>query len=661
MAKGMNVVAHNLMGAFSNRQLGITEKSRNKSLEKLASGYRINRSGDDASGLAISEKMRRQIRGLEKGSENILEGIDLIKTAEGSLNEVHDMLQRMNELTVKGLTDSLNHDDRQYIQNEIDQLYEEIVRVANNTTYNEIYVLKGNPLVTHELEEVQHEIQKVDVTKVADSMPPEYVSFTRGSMTLGGAAGATQKSSGDYGYKTIDSAGNLLVGAAALSVTDKQDIKYDSWNTDLTENYGSKLDFSALASVSGKTTNTDGSEGGSKFYEALNKFVGTGFYSTCCTCNQQYTVVFIDDNGDYTFQDDNGYNPDGTYNNKYGGTVYVNLTDLLEKAKDADTVADSQNLTKEFLALIESSAGNNSKIKSHFSRFSTSSSDPYSLFVYDYRDYTADTTDERYGFVIPPDSSRGTGQVGNVTGKLIVKNTEVVLDITTYQSHDPINIQHGDDAQNNSKINLPMLEGIFDVYKKYGYESVKKSLTLEEYFPESTVYAPGTYTSKTVTVPAYSYQTPIIQRGETHTETWYEYGEEKTRTWKDPDVITGYQTVDVPESIKTIYEYHQGDATSVPPHYGPLNDPMLCVIKDLIAQVSDIRVQFGAAQNRLEHAYKYNLLSIENQSDAESEIRDTDMAKEMVSLSNSNILAQAGQSMLAQANSMPESLLRLLQ
>ena len=119
---GMNVVAHNMLSMFSSRQLGITNKTLAKSTEKLSSGYKINRSADDASGLAISERMRRFIRGLSQGSENILDGINMIQTADSALNEVHDMLQRMNEIAVKGLNGSQSHKDRRAIQEEIDAL-----------------------------------------------------------------------------------------------------------------------------------------------------------------------------------------------------------------------------------------------------------------------------------------------------------------------------------------------------------------------------------------------------------------------------------------------------------------------------------------------------------------------------------------------------------
>ena len=137
------VVQHNLTAMNSNRMLGITTKSQAKSTEKLSSGYKINRAADDAAGLSISEKMRKQIRGLTQASSNAQDGISAVQTAEGALNEVQDMLQRMNELAVKAANGTQAENDRSYIQNEIDQLVTEIDRVSTTTKFNESYLLKG--------------------------------------------------------------------------------------------------------------------------------------------------------------------------------------------------------------------------------------------------------------------------------------------------------------------------------------------------------------------------------------------------------------------------------------------------------------------------------------------------------------------------------------
>lgn len=138
------VVQHNMQAMNSSRMLGITTNAQAKSTEKLSSGYKINRAADDAAGLSISEKMRKQMRGLDRASTNAQDGVSAVQTAEGALTEVHDMLQRMNELAVQASNGTNSQSDRESIQNEVDQLTTEIDRVSETTKFNEMYLLKGN-------------------------------------------------------------------------------------------------------------------------------------------------------------------------------------------------------------------------------------------------------------------------------------------------------------------------------------------------------------------------------------------------------------------------------------------------------------------------------------------------------------------------------------
>lgn len=137
------VVQHNLTAANTNRQLGITTSGLQKSTEKLSSGYKINRAADDAAGLSISEKMRNQIRGLNKASDNAQDGISLVQTAEGALNEVHSMLQRMSELAVQASNGTNATQDRTALDNEVQQLKTEIKRVGTTTQFNQMDILTG--------------------------------------------------------------------------------------------------------------------------------------------------------------------------------------------------------------------------------------------------------------------------------------------------------------------------------------------------------------------------------------------------------------------------------------------------------------------------------------------------------------------------------------
>ena len=138
------VVQHNLTAMNSNRMLGLTTSSQAKSTEKLSSGYRVNRAADDAAGLAISEKMRRQVKGLTQASRNAQDGISCVQTAEGALTEVHDMLQRMNVLANQASNDTMTSADRGYLNQEVQALISEIDRVASTTTFNEQNLLDGS-------------------------------------------------------------------------------------------------------------------------------------------------------------------------------------------------------------------------------------------------------------------------------------------------------------------------------------------------------------------------------------------------------------------------------------------------------------------------------------------------------------------------------------
>ena len=138
------VVQHNMQAMNANRMLNVTTSTQSKATEKLSSGYKINRAADVAAGLTISEKMRKQIKGLDRASTNAEDGVSAVQTAEGALTEVHSMLQRMNEIAVQASNGTNSESDRSAIQDEIDQLTTEIDRVAETTKFNETYLLKGN-------------------------------------------------------------------------------------------------------------------------------------------------------------------------------------------------------------------------------------------------------------------------------------------------------------------------------------------------------------------------------------------------------------------------------------------------------------------------------------------------------------------------------------
>lgn len=226
------VVQHNLQSMNSNRMFGITNRTQAAVTEKLSSGYKINRAADDAAGLAISEKMRRQIRGLTQASLNCQDGISLVQTADGAMAEVHEMLDRCTELSVKAANGTLTDVDRGYIQSEIDAIKKEIDDIRERVTFNEIQILKGK-----------------DVEAEASS---------GGAAILGGMP-------------------VWAIPAENTSVVDKK-LK-NTVTISGTDYLGMVFDFSSIDSDPSKINDL--------------KNGNTGFYTTCCTCDKHYSVKFV--------------------------------------------------------------------------------------------------------------------------------------------------------------------------------------------------------------------------------------------------------------------------------------------------------------------------------------------------------------------------------
>lgn len=257
----MPVIAHNIASQFTNRQLNITTGKKTKSAEKLSSGYKINRSADDAAGLQISEKMRSQIRGLNQASRNIQDGVSLCQVADGALNETTDILQRMRELSIQSANGTNGESDRQAIQEEIDQLTKEVDRIANTTSFNQdIYPLKGNiiqktNIVTeiHDSEfelpsnfyEKPHEIRVVNdlnTTTIVDG-----ITYT-GKVTL-----------------TIPVLGFKLEDAGKNYYSQYMDVTDSDYDANYNNNYSSRMeDYEITTTVTG--ANSSGNPYTSKWY-----------------------------------------------------------------------------------------------------------------------------------------------------------------------------------------------------------------------------------------------------------------------------------------------------------------------------------------------------------------------------------------------------------
>lgn len=180
------IVQHNMTALNANRQLGVTNTNLARSTEKLSSGYRINRASDDAAGLSISEKMRGQIRGLKQASTNAQDGQSLIQTAEGAMNEIHSVLQRMRELTVQAKNDTYLQEDRAKIKTEVDQLQSEITRIATQTQFNKMNLLTGSyKSMQFQVGANDNQVIKLSISKLtASALDVEGVASAIGNSTV---------------------------------------------------------------------------------------------------------------------------------------------------------------------------------------------------------------------------------------------------------------------------------------------------------------------------------------------------------------------------------------------------------------------------------------------------------------------------------------------
>ena len=208
------VVQHNMQAANTNRQLGITTGSQAKATEKLASGYKINRAADDAAGLSISEKMRSQIRGLDRASTNASDGISVVQTAEGALNEVHSILQRMNELATQAANDTNTSIDRSAIRAEIDELTSEIDRISSSTQFNTMNLLDGS-FTGKNLQVGAMSGQRIELN---------ISSLAASNLLLGGEnVAATTAGMGELKVSTFESAGKTMrIVQSALDMVSTQ-------------------------------------------------------------------------------------------------------------------------------------------------------------------------------------------------------------------------------------------------------------------------------------------------------------------------------------------------------------------------------------------------------------------------------------------------------
>ncbi|WZL73740.1 flagellin [Clostridiaceae bacterium 35-E11] len=547
-------INNNLMAMNTHRQLGMGQANGAKSMEKLASGFRINRAGDDAAGLAISEKMRAQVRGLNQASRNAQDGISLIQTAEGALSETQAILQRMRELAVQASNDTNVSVDRGEIQKEINQLTSEINRIGNTTEFNTMKLLNGD---------------KADVILDAKATAKTYDPPTKG-LTVG--TGALELSTTGI---TLEA--NITAGGSSLALADAV-----TATVEILKNTAGRLVVKIDAAATGGGT----------------------------------SLIDIDDTVDVSFSGGNF-----TYNS-HGVSFTFSQSDWEDATAGKSVKLD---LAKNLGAFAGGTAFG-------------SGADSYAV-------------DQSVTFA---------GQ-GNITATGIVVGDDVEYDIAsmevaasaggtdftvTFKDKDG-NVLITDTVVQNTSTDF--------TYDKHGI-----SFKLENIDSGA-----GSGASITVNL-SMELANKTVNNGLS-----FQVGANENQSM-------GLSISDMRAQalgISTIFADSEGFGASVSVTDGTSNtngeyaldvsshtkaSNAVTVIGKAIETVSAERSKLGAVQNRLEHTIKNLDTSSENLQAAESRIRDVDMAKEMMNFSKNNILQQAAQAMLAQANQAPQGVLQLL-
>ena len=614
------VVQHNMQAANANRMLNVTTGQQAKSTEKLSSGYRINRAADDAAGLTISEKMRKQIKGLDRASTNAEDGVSAVQTAEGALTEVHSMLQRMNELATQASNGTNSESDRSAIQDEISQLTTEVDRVAETTKFNETYLLKGNT-------DGSSSVQNVNAHD----------------------AGLAGKLGESVNGKTTFTADTIKVGSK-VTIAGTQ---YNIVDSSKTSDYTSIKEYTAAA---GDKITQDG-----KTYTYVAKDATTPGGATAA------------DNG--WFSNDNTTTTADLVaaNIKEGASLTVKSTGktstlvgssatALATAPDVNptnwAVGDTIEHDGKTYTVSTAGAAGAGKWKDAEGKESTiaalSAGDTY--------------TQKATGKSGQIDNG-GISTVENVQDKIKTLAANKVVTIKksaddtgkTYTvgvtTKDDGTAYTADDIAALVKDGMYVNDGTNTYYTVPKASNDDKDITLQDAYKkmaEELESASSIGTDKAATVKNNGDGTFEITQGTVEVKNSLSFN---LHVGADADMTNKINVnIDSMNSASLgIKGLNVKDATGTAATYA------IDAIADAISKVSSQRSSLGAVQNRLEHTISNVDNVVENTTSAESRIRDTDMASEMVNYSKNNILAQAGQSMLAQANQSNQGVLSLLQ
>ena len=643
------VVQHNMQAANANRMLNVTTGQQAKSTEKLSSGYRINRAADDAAGLTISEKMRKQIKGLDRASTNAEDGVSAVQTAEGALTEVHSMLQRMNELATQASNGTNSESDRSAIQDEISQLTTEIDRVAETTKFNETYLLKGDTDGSSSAKNVNaHDaglagklVDNGDGTSTfkldkaledGDQVTIAGKKYTIGSTTAStdgfeklASLEAKSLSVGDSVTYTenkkqvtktlVDKVSNTGTPADIYATGDKIKIDNQEYTiaaaTDLTKAGGAELSAADAQKLVGEAI-ANGKEA-----SFTSKAAATGMYAANATIN----VKIVADLG--TNEVSSLASPTG----HTAGDAFV-----AKNLKGNDIVAgDSVTISGKTITATDNDPANMSTVKDVVK--SLQNGDVMQIGGKDIK--IADKTDlanDKY-------------TVNDALSLLNDKNTVQFKTVTSAEGNAALTVsglKAGTDYTAVDTKKVASDDNVISVKDAY-------SMMADELQKASSI---GTDTA--ATVKSDNSGSFTINHGTVEVKNGLSFnlhvGADADMTNKINVNIDSMSASDL--GIKGL---NVKDDSGIAATYA------IDAIADAISKVSEQRSSLGAVQNRLEHTISNVDNVVENTTSAESRIRDTDMASEMVNYSKNNILAQAGQSMLAQANQSNQGVLSLLQ
>lgn len=654
-------IQHNIMAMNAYRNYSNNTSALSKNLEKLSSGYKINRAGDDAAGLAISEKMRAQITGLETAQKNAKDGISLVQTAEGALTEVHDMLNRMVELADQSANGTYDNEvDRANLQKEVDQLRAEIDRIADSANFNGINLLDGSLTAGS----TTLESALGGVVGTVDGVTASAATTASFTLDLSGIGTATADDDSIFDAITSGST-TASVGAITIALADGSTVAL-----------GSIFNITAGAGTTAGTFKFEAKELGamnSKVLEALEK----SGYITDIETGSNIGSGAAATKAKYQFSFDLADIKSGT-KFELGGKTFQILTTGGEAANGAIGI----DLSKYNLNTAGSSAGDgsgqygaaqeiyNALSKAFGKEFDFSAAPKVGSSTVNITMTAKEAgAASNLGQVRFADANGGTTAAGieatytagEDEGPSAAGSAAQItydLDLTQFAKGDKLTIGNTtieivkDDADadvQNKKLTLKQFQDekyLANAFEMNGFDKGKLS------FANGKLTITGIKEGQTA--DELKGEIDIKVENNSVGETIYKDG----LTLQIGDTSDDFNQLQV--SIDDMHTDALGiDGLSIADQDSAAK--AVDVIKNAINQVSSVRGTLGATQNRLDHTINNLSVMTENIQDAESTIRDTDVADEMMAYTKNNILIQSAQAMLAQANQVPQGVLQLLQ